>query len=395
MPVNNNMFQKNSNISLVAKEIWKNKEVSRIEIARNLNLYRSTVTNIISYLISSGIVIEGYSKSSSVFGGRKAISLSLNGNFGCVLGFDIQPSHYRTVILSFDGSVLWSDVGVLKDLSLEKMLFVVVEKAIEANKKLVKLPILALSFSVPGEIDSKEGKIIRSVPFATSNFNIKKFIQSRFDFPVLVDNDANCASWLDLSKNCNYVNALSLIADYHEDADAFNDRIGIGLGVGIIVNGKVYVGSHSMAGEFCSCSWTKGNPTQNGLPVELLKNTISDEESYKKWFRDTMISFLPMVVMMDFEALLLHGVPFSDKEKVLANLKELTPGLLDALDRVNCELVFDSGNQELVAAKGAAIRYLLNLFSLPDLFDEQDLGLDWAHVVDFSRRQSEGGFDGQ
>lgn len=52
MPVNNNMFQKNSNISLVAKEIWKNKEVSRIEIARNLNLYRSTVTNIISFLLA-------------------------------------------------------------------------------------------------------------------------------------------------------------------------------------------------------------------------------------------------------------------------------------------------------------------------------------------------------
>lgn len=387
MPVNNNMFQKNSNISLVAKEIWKNKEVSRIEIARNLNLYRSTVTNIISFLLASGVVKEGYSKESSSVGGRKAISLMLNKEFGCVLGFDIQPSHYRIVILSFDGEIVWSTVGSLKSLSLEEMVFTVIEKGLDACKTIVKLPILALSFSIPGEIDSKEGKIVNSNPFNIKNFNLKKFIQSKYEYPIFVDNDANCASWLDLSAYSNYNNAISLIADYHEDANIFNDRIGIGLGVGIIINGKVYTGSHNKAGEFCSCTWLKGNTTQNGLSLELLKTTINNEESYKAWFKDTMISFLPMVIMMDCDAMVLHGVPFANKENVLANLQELTPGLLDALERTDCHLIFDSDLQELVAAKGAAVRYLVNLFALPDLTENFDQSLDWSWIIDFSKSQ--------
>ncbi len=387
MPVNNNLFQKNSNISLVVKEIWRNRECSRIEIARNLNLYRSTVTNIISTLFQSGVVKEGYSKDSSSLGGRKAISLSLNRNFGCVLGFDVQPSHYRIVVLGFDGKLMASETGTMWDFNLEEMLFALVDKGLQLVKNEVKLPLLALSFSIPGEIDSKKGKIVKSIPFAKENLNVKKFIQSKYDYPVFVDNDANCASWLDLAKYNQYTNALSLIADYHEDSNSFNDRIGIGLGVGIIINGKVYVGSHNKAGEFCSISWQKGNLNQNGLSIEVLKNTISDEECYKEWFKDTMISFLPMIVMMDTEALILHGVPFEDKEKVLGNLQELTPGILGALEKTECELVFDTEDQELVAAKGAAIRYLATLFSVPDLTEQIDDALDWNHVIENSRNQ--------
>ena len=48
MPIDNNMFQKNANTSLVARLVWQRKSISRAEIARGLGLYRSTVTNITS-----------------------------------------------------------------------------------------------------------------------------------------------------------------------------------------------------------------------------------------------------------------------------------------------------------------------------------------------------------
>ena len=83
MPVDNNLFQKNANTSLVARLIWQRKSISRAEIARELNLYRSTVTNITSYLISSGVVVEGKRLASTQQGGRKAVELSINPNFGC------------------------------------------------------------------------------------------------------------------------------------------------------------------------------------------------------------------------------------------------------------------------------------------------------------------------
>ncbi len=59
MRINNNNFQKNANTSLVAQLIWKSPGISRVDIARELNLYRSTVTNIISALIDDEVVYEG------------------------------------------------------------------------------------------------------------------------------------------------------------------------------------------------------------------------------------------------------------------------------------------------------------------------------------------------
>mgnify|MGYP001017160406 CR=1 FL=1 len=58
MRINNNNFQKNSNISRIIEEIWKKSQISRIDIARELKLYRSTVSNIINSLLDNKIILE-------------------------------------------------------------------------------------------------------------------------------------------------------------------------------------------------------------------------------------------------------------------------------------------------------------------------------------------------
>jgi len=109
MRINNNNFQKNANTSLVSQLIWKSPGISRVDIARELSLYRSTVTNIISALIDNDVVYEGEEGSGMSRGGRKPIILRLNEKFGCVIGFDIQPSHFRAVILDISGALLFQE----------------------------------------------------------------------------------------------------------------------------------------------------------------------------------------------------------------------------------------------------------------------------------------------
>ena len=276
MPINNNIFQKNANTALVTEAIWLKGEVSRVDISRSLHLYRSTVTNIISFLLESGVVLEGETSKSPSQGGRKPILLSLNDSFGCVMGIDIQPSHYRIAILSFSGKTLCEEKGSLGDISLEDMIWNILDIAFSMHRECVKTPVLAICFSIPGVINNETGEIIYSNPFKIEKFNLKNYVKSKYDYPIYVDNDANCAAWWDLVKYEEHKeeNAIVLVGDYHEDTNVSNDRIGIGLGIGIVINGKVYHGSHYKAGEFCSVSWYKGNETQNGLPLELLKRTI-------------------------------------------------------------------------------------------------------------------------
>ena len=168
MRINNNNFQKNANTSLVAQLIWKSPGISRVDIARELNLYRSTVTNIISALIDDEVVYEGEEGSGMSRGGRKPIILRLNEKFGCVVGFDIQPSHYRAVILDITGSLLFQDKGKLPEVDFDGIITYLMDIVLKQIDKL-GIPLLAVVAGIPGIVDAENGMIIYAEPFDLRN----------------------------------------------------------------------------------------------------------------------------------------------------------------------------------------------------------------------------------
>ncbi|MBQ5391010.1 MAG: ROK family transcriptional regulator [Spirochaetales bacterium] len=386
MPVDNNLFQKNANTSLVARLIWQRKSISRAEIARELNLYRSTVTNITSYLISSGVVVEGKRLASTQQGGRKAVELSINPNFGCVIGFDVQPSHYRSVILSADGTELWRETGSFGVIPITEMIEKVIERALTAHRN-IRIPVIAMSFAIPGIVDVASGRVLDSFPFGVRDLDIRALVNSRYPFPVCVENDANTAAWVDILKNGAWGNAISVVADFHEESRMNSDIIGIGAGIGLILAGKVYRGTHNAAGEFKSITWKEGLTNQSGLPVEVLNSTIDNRASLSDWIEDTFRSFIPIISVMDVEKLILHGRPFADRKWVIDTLNSRVPSFLGLLDQYRCQMVFDS-QDECVSASGAAMMCLHNLFSVPLLEDaEKDDTFTWQKTIDFLQGQ--------
>lgn len=388
MPVDNNLFQKNANTSLVARIIWQRKSISRAEIARELNLYRSTVTNITAYLIRSGVVQEGRLLESTQQGGRKAVELSINPDFGCVLGFDIQPSHYRAVILSVDGTELWRETGSFGFIPLTDMIKKAVERALSAHSS-IKSPIIALSFALPGIVDDTYGKVVTSFPFGVNDLDIREFLSKEYDYPVYIENDANTAAWLDVLKNRAWGNAVSIVADFHEEARMDENIIGIGAGIGLIFSGKVYRGSHNAAGEFKSVTWREGQNNQSGLDIEILKKTVDDKACLAKWIEDSFRSFIPVISVIDAEKIILHGRPFSDRQWILETLQERVPSFLGLLNEYKCSMVFDS-QDECVSAIGAAMMCLHNLFSVPDLDSAgQNWRLNWIETIDTLQKQKQ------
>ena len=388
MPIDNNMFQKNANTSLVARLVWQKKSISRAEIARELGLYRSTVTNITSYLINAGVVREGKLMSSTQQGGRKAVELSINPDFGCVFGFDVQPSHYRAVILAADGTELWRETGSFGVVPVLEMIDKVLNRAFEAHKA-IKTPVLALSFAVPGIVDDSYGKIMNSFPFAISDVDIRSYIHEKYDFPVFIENDANTAAWLDVLSNEAWGNAISVVADFHEEFRTAPDIVGIGAGIGLIFSGKVYRGTHNAAGEFKSVTWKDGMTNQSGLALDVLRNTQDDPDCLGQWIADTFRSFIPLVSVIDPEKVILHGRPFADKDWVLETLKKRVPEFMDLMKVFGFTLVFNSVD-ECVSASGAAMMCLHNLFSVPELTNErQDGKFMWEETIAFVQGQKQ------
>ena len=386
MPVDNNLFQKNANTSLVARLIWQRKNISRADIARELGLYRSTVTNITSYLINSGVVTEGRRLESTQQGGRKAVELSINPEFGCVFGFDIQPSRYRTVILAADGTELWRETGSFGIIPLTEMIERVVDRTLMAHKS-IKVPVIAMSFAIPGIVDASNGCVVESFPFGIRDLDIRRIISGKYGFPVMVENDANTAAWVDILKNGAWGNALSVVAEFHEESRVNPLIIGIGAGLGIILSGKVYRGSHNAAGEFKSVTWTDGFTNQSGLDVDILNSTIDDRECLAQWIEDTFRSLIPIVSVMDVEKIILHGMPFFDREWVMEVLGARVPSFLNIIRQYNCYLVFDS-QDECISASGAAMMCLHTLFGVPSLEDSGWKGaFSWQQTIEFLQGQ--------
>lgn len=388
MRINNNNFQKNANTSLVAQLIWKSPGISRVDIARELSLYRSTVTNIISSLIDNDIVYEGEEGSGMSRGGRKPIILRLNDKFGCVVGFDIQPSHYRAVIVDITGALLFEEKGAIPKVDFEGILTFLMGLALKGVES-TGLPLLAVCVGVPGIVNSENGIIEYAEPFNLRHFDLHSFFASRYAVPVFVENDANCTAWLEMTINrtIKLGDFICLLADYHEGNYQFGDRSGIGVGIGLSIGGKVYHGSHSSAGEFCSLSWRGDSIGQTGLDEALLIRSAYDEEAWRVWMVDLFSSMVPVVSVMDPRVIFIHGKPFSDEKKILSLLEADCPQFLAILKKINCKLIFDA-QDESVVAKGAAMMYLQKLFAVPELSEiESRSHFDWDDVIDQANRK--------
>ncbi len=390
MNINNNNFQKNSNISRIIETIWRQGEVSRIDIARSLELYRSTVSNIIGSLIDNNIIIETSSGESLPQGGRKPIYLNLNTNFGCVLGIEIQPKKYSATIIDLNSTVLYSYTDETPSTELEEICETIIPKLIAKTKEL-HLPLLGICFGLPGIIDSNRGKIIRSDPFDIIQDEFVKRYTERYGIPILIENDANCCAWLQLTLNRrdNLQDFILLLAEYHKANSKKNRKAGMGVGIALSLQGKVRYGKDCGAGEFVSSSWKADSPSQTGLPDHVLETLLTDDSSYETWVVDLFSTLVPFISILAPECLYIHGQPVHKRELITSIIDTKLPQFTRVLEKSNCSLQF-SGDTEFDVAHGAASMFLQRLFSVPDYTEiGSPARFDWDALFEIARKQRE------
>lgn len=361
--INNNVYQKNMNMALIAEMIFRSKGITRAEIARRLELYRSTVTNITSNLIDAGIVIEAETGESLPQGGRKPIVLTLNRKFGFAAGIDLQPSHYRMCFRNIAGDTILTETGKNPGSGFESVVEHVMDRILLYVEQ-TGLPLLGVGIGLPGVIDSTSGIIRYSEPMKLYDYDFGAFWKSRYDVPFIIENDANCSAWHEIGKYPEMKSLLCVSADYHEVNDTFRDRPGIGVGFALAIDGEVYRGAHASAGEFCSSSWKAGGDGQTGYSENYLRGMKDDPEVRSNWLADVFSSAKPICSVFDPEAFIMLGEPFADEQKVREELRREVPDFLGVLERYDIKLIFDG--EDAAVAKGAASMYMSGLFRTED-----------------------------
>lgn len=375
---------------MVVQLLWKFPGISRIDIARKLNLYRSTVSNIINILIDNQVVVEEEEGSATPQGGRKPIHLSVNKNFGCVVGLELQPTGYHGVIVDMSGTVVYKTFDLLPDLPFDEIIDAVMSVIIpEVNK--TGLPLLAVNITLPGIIDSKSRQVLLSHPFGLKNHSISQELFRTYGVPFFVENDANCLAWLELSQNRNdlFQNFICINVEEYQKVHRLGEYKGVGIGIGVAIDGSVYSGNKNAAGEFLTASWKGDHIGQTGLSAKNIKTVKTDEDAFAELVVDLFISLVSVISVLNPEIIFLYGELASRFPLVKKIIDEQVPQFNILLQRTSCRLEC-CGDSDFAAATGAAMMYFLHLFSISG----QNSGrfkydVDWDAIFALSRTETQ------
>ena len=352
------------NTSNVLKTIWNNLGISRIDIAKELKLDKSTVTVIVNNLIDKNYVMEVEEGEAGPKGGRKPVKLKINKIFGSVAGIEMHPNFYQAVLIDLEGEVLTSvyrKVSINQDNFLSHYEDIIIDLC---NSEEEIPPLLGVGIGTTGIIDSNVGTILQSIPLNVENFPIQSLIEEKADIPVSVENDANACCWGEMifHRGHSLKNFLFVLVEFHGSAATTSDTtFGIAVGLGFVFNGKLHYGQNNSAGEFRSIEWTNKNVSQFSINDEDTYRIEENDEVFEIFSKELSNHLAFLVNTLNLNHIFLGGDIEKHKDRFTPVLKSSIQKNWPYKDVDKCTIHYSSFGKSAVAY-GAAGMMLNRLF---------------------------------
>jgi len=225
--------------------------ISRIDIARSLDLAKASLTSITADLINEGLIFEKEAGAYQV--GRRPILLAINPDGAHAVGVSISMKQIEVVIINFQAEIKTSyamplEKGIYSPEELTKKIMDAIGTCISKSGFPDKR-ISGIGISIPGLVDSSSG-IIRYMPnYGWMDVNLRELLQDKTKHPVFIDNDANIITiaehWFGSGKGSD--NFMVIVLEN-------------GIGAGYVLNGRIMRGNFGMAGEFGHMSINQDGP---------------------------------------------------------------------------------------------------------------------------------------
>ncbi|UCF99687.1 MAG: ROK family transcriptional regulator [Spirochaetaceae bacterium] len=354
------------NTSRVMREIWINKTISRVQIAKNLGLDKSTISSIVTELLNTGIIMEHAEGEAGPQGGRRPVYLTLNRSYGCVLGIELRPESYNAVAVDLEGNVLYSKFELIRLSGVNfKEIFFDVTKRMRAELARIAVPLLGIGVGVSGVVDPQKGVIRYSIPLQMEKeFDFREQIAADSDLPLFLENDANACAWGELAfhRIKNLQDFLFLLVEFRDikDRERFHEKTAVG--IGIVINGRVHYGTRYSAGEFRSIYCTPECKGQFSLTEEEAFRIEEDPEILHRFIRELAKNIAMLVNTFNLSHVFLGGDIERYKKEVQTVLSEEIERNWPYPDEVRCKIRFSTLGEKSVAF-GAAGVVLHRLFA--------------------------------
>lgn len=222
------------NRALVLQTLITRGVASRADIARETELTRVTVSDLIAELIETGIVAE-LGLSTSGRPGKPATLLQVDPDARHIVGLDLSNlGELRAATFNLAGEKLWEHTLETDVVTGEAAASAVVDLSTRAVAA-VNAPLLGVGVGSPGIIDPA-GTVLTAPNFGWQDYPLGDRLREELGVPVHIANDANAA-----------VMAASSFDSHQDDLMVIN--IGYGVGAGLLLDGVPRLGPRYAAGE--------------------------------------------------------------------------------------------------------------------------------------------------
>lgn len=239
----------NANRNYVLKHIHEAKKISRTELAKVTGLSLSAVSRIIKQLLEEGYVIETGEGNSS--GGRRPITICLNGEAGYIIGVDFGRSKVHAGVFDLCGELCFQYETAVHGKEYLEALYEAIDNCIASLKDPSKL--LIIYCGVRGFIDNASGTILSSTTFGWSNIALRQLLMERYSVTVGMDINAR----------------LAALGEWKRLYDDINDMVYVttswGICAGVISKRELFRGGWGVAGEI-------------GNTINFSEGSVQDEE---------------------------------------------------------------------------------------------------------------------
>jgi predicted NBD/HSP70 family sugar kinase len=213
---------------------------TRAELIDATGLSAPTVGSLTRELIRKGVVRDLGTGPARV--GRRPSFMEFSSRFGFVAGIDLGPTTSRVAVADLRGDLLGRRELRTPHTGPKPILSSVVAalRGLMAEVKVPEGRLLSVAVGAPGSVDQGSGMVVQLAPNLKgwSHVPVGEILSASLTTPVIVENDVNLAvlgeHWRGVARGhgtCAYITA------------------GTGIGAGVLVDGTLHRGHHSLAGE--------------------------------------------------------------------------------------------------------------------------------------------------
>jgi predicted NBD/HSP70 family sugar kinase len=225
-----------ANRAAVLRLLRRHRQLSRAELARRTSLSEASVSRIIAELMDQGLLVDLGNGPGT--GGRPGARLELNEERFQAIGVDIQNWETQVALGTATGRIIRSERFRTPQSPAEALDRIAVSVAGIIGS--LHEPLVGIGVSTRGLVDSRHGVAELGSNPTWVHVEISDYLAGRTNMPVYVENNVRAAAVAE------YVNGNTDVQGAH---CLLFVLIGEGVGMAIVMDGKVHHGPNMAAGE--------------------------------------------------------------------------------------------------------------------------------------------------